>query len=333
MRGKIHFTLYLLGFAGAALFTVLLIRQGVPEVGRAVARAGWWIAAVAAFHLLPIFLDAISWWALFPKADRPRLRTLSWIRVIGESVANLVPSAMVGGDIVRARLAAITGTPLGVCVAATIVDVTVGIPAQIVFTLLGLVLLVLSTGHTALIGPTVAGLVIGLLAMAAFYFAQRLGLFRFLGRLVSRLVRSRQWSSLGESGERLDQAVAAVYGRRRDVLICFAWTLLSLVISSAEMWIALHALGTDTTVLNAVILQSMAMTVRSAAFAVPGQLGVQEGGYLLVGELLHIPGDAAFAISLIARVRDWAIGIPAVVAWQIIEARRFLRTRAPEVGR
>ena len=54
----------------------------------------------------------------------------------------------------------------------------------------------------------------------------------------------------------------------------------------------------------------MSMTVRNAAFAVPGQLGVQEGGYLVIGNLLGIPGDTAFAISLIARFRDLAIGIP-----------------------
>ena len=220
--------------------------------------------------------------------------------------------------------------PRDLCVATTIVDVTVGIVAQIIFTLSALLLLVAVTGHTGLVGPTSAGLVIGLLVAAGFYFAQRLGMFRYLGSLVSRLVRSKQWMSLAESGERLDQAVAAIYARHRAVLICFAWTLISLVISSAEMWIALHALGLNATLPNAFILQSMAMTVRSAAFAVPGQLGVQEGGYVLVGELLHIPGDEAFAISLIARVRDWAIGIPAVVAWQIIEGRRLLRTRASE---
>jgi hypothetical protein len=38
---KFRITLYLLGFAGAALFTVLLIRQGVMSVGAAVAAAGW----------------------------------------------------------------------------------------------------------------------------------------------------------------------------------------------------------------------------------------------------------------------------------------------------
>jgi len=61
---------------------------------------------------------------------------------------------------------------------------------------------------------------------------------------------------------------------------------------------------------------------------VPGALGVQEGGYVVVGSLLGIPGDAAFALSLIARARELILGIPGLVAWQVIEARRVLHTRS-----
>ena len=100
--GKIHVTVWLLGLAGAALFTILLIRQGLPQVGAAFATAGWAIAAVVAFHLaVPVFFDAVAWWVLFPKSERPALLQLLWMRWVGESVSTLVPSAAVGGDIVR----------------------------------------------------------------------------------------------------------------------------------------------------------------------------------------------------------------------------------------
>jgi glycosyltransferase 2 family protein len=109
---------------------------------------------------------------------------------------------------------------------------------------------------------------------------------------------------------------------------CCAWTAASLVFGSGEIWIALHALGLAATLVNSVILQSMVLTIRSAVFSVPGALGVQEGGYVLVGNLLGIPGDAAFALSLIARVRELVLGIPGLVVWQVIEARRVLRARS-----
>jgi putative membrane protein len=330
---RIQVTLYGLGFAGAALFTVLLIRQGVSSVGAAVATAGWGIAAVAVYHFLPILLDAIAWWVLFPTSDRPRWQSLFWMRWIGESISNLVPSAAVGGDIVRARLATITGTRLATSAASVIVDVTLGVVTQILFTLLGLILLVNATGRTGFVGPTLVGTLVAVGAIGGFYLAQRLGMFRFASVMITRLVRSEEWSSLVQSGENLDQTVRVLYARRGGVLACCTWTIVSLVVSSGEIWIALYTLGQHATFMNALILQSMAMTIRSAAFPVPGQLGVQESGYVVVGNLLGIPGQTAFAISLIARFRDLAIGIPALVTWQVLEGRRFWRARSISAGR
>ena len=326
--GKIHITVWLLGLAGAALFTILLIRQGLPQVGAAFAAAGWAIAAVVAFHLaVPVFLDALAWWILFPKSERPALIQLLWMRWIGESVSTLVPSAAVGGDIVRARLAAINGTPLPLAAGSVLVDITLGIFVQIAFTLLGLGLIVSLTGHKTLVGPTLIGALIGIVAVAGFYFVQRRGMFRFIGVIISKLANSPEWYSLVQSGDTLDQTVRKLYARRSGVVGCCLWTTISLVLGSGEIWIALQAIGSHATWINALILQSVILTIRSAMFPVPGALGVQEGGYLVVGNLLGIPGDAAFALSLIARVRELALGIPGLISWQIIEARRLWRTR------
>ncbi len=331
---KIKLTLYLFLFAGAALFTVLLIREGVPQVGAAVATAGWAIAAVVAYHFfVPVFLDAVAWWSLFPKSDRLPLRKLFWMRWVGESVSTLVPSAAVGGDVVRARLAAIDGAPLSISAASVIVDVTLGVFTQAGFTLLGLLLIVDATGQKNFVGPTLLGTLIALLAFAGFYFVQRLGMFRFLGLIIARLANSPEWQSLVQSGETLDRTIRALYTRRRGVVLCCAWTTVSLVGGSGEIWIALHALGLQATLVNAVILQSMVLTIRSVAFPVPGGLGVQEGGYLVVGNLLGIPGETAFALSLIARVRELALGIPGLITWQWIEGSRLVRARLAGAGR
>jgi hypothetical protein len=151
--GKIRLFFYLFAFAGAALFTALLMREGAPQVGKAVATAGWAILAVIAYHsLVPVFLDTLAWWILFPKIERPRLRSMYWMRWIGESVSTLVPSAAVGGDIVRVRLATIHGAPVTVAAGTVLVDLTLGVFTQAVFTLLGVVLLVQATGQRSLVG-------------------------------------------------------------------------------------------------------------------------------------------------------------------------------------
>jgi putative membrane protein len=233
----------------------------------------------------------------------------------------------VGGDIVRARLAAINGASLPVAAGSVLVDITLGVFTQAAFTVLGVVLLVEVTGQKNFVRPTLIGTFIGVVGVAGFYFVQRMGMFRFLAKIIARLANSPEWQSLVQGGEALDQAVLALYARRKALIACCVWTIISLVAGSGEIWIALHALDLRATFINALILQSMVLTIRSAAFAVPGGLGVQEGGYLFVGNLLGIPGDAAFALSLIARVRELALGIPGLICWQVIEARRLLRAR------
>jgi putative membrane protein len=249
------------------------------------------------------------------------------MRWIGESISALVPSAAIGGDIVRARLAAIHGVSLPVATGTVVVDITLGIFVQAGFTLLGLVLLVSATGTDSFVGPTLIGIVIALFAFSGFYFVQRLGIFGFLSRIITRLAGSKDWQSLVQSGETWDQTIRSLYARRRAVVACCAWTISSLVVGSGEIWLALWFLDLPASFVNALIFQSMVLTIRSAAFAVPAGLGVQEGGYLLVGSLLGISGDGAFALSLVWRAREIGLGIPALICWQVIEARRLWRTR------
>ena len=326
--GKIQITIWLLGLAGAGLFTVLLIRQGAPQVGAAFVSAGWAIAAVVIYHLaVPVFLDAIAWWLLFPNSDRLSLWQLFWMRWIGESVSTLVPSAAVGGDVVRARLAALHGASVPTAAASVLVDITLGVFVQIAFTLAGLALIVSITGHEGFVRPTLVGALLGIIAIVGFYIVQRLGMFRFIGVIISRLANSSDWHSLINSGQTLDRTIRTLYARRRGVIGCCVWTAASLVLGSGEIWIALHAIGLQATLINALIFQSVILTIRSAMFPVPGALGVQEGGYVVVGNLLGIPGDAAFALSLIARVRELILGIPGLITWQLFEARRLWRAR------
>ena len=75
------------------------------------------------------------------------------------------------------------------------------------------------------------------------------------------------------------------------------------------------------------IFESGALAIRGAAFLVPGAVGVQEGGYILIGNLLGISGDVALALSLLRRMRELALGIPGIVAWQLVEAGRLWQRR------
>jgi len=44
---------------------------------------------------------------------------------------------------------------------------------------------------------------------------------------------------------------------------------------------------------------------------------------VLFGQMIGLPAEAAVALSLIKRMREVAFGVPALISWQWLEARRM----------
>ena len=97
-----------------------------------------------------------------------------------------------------------------------------------------------------------------------------------------------------------------------------AWIALA-----GEAWLALHLLGAPRGFAAVIILESLVYALRSLGFAIPNALGVQEGSYVMVGALLAVSPEMALALSLLKRARDIAIGVPTLLLWQAMEARRL----------
>ena len=76
--------------------------------------------------------------------------------------------------------------------------------------------------------------------------------------------------------------------RRRDVGACFAWQLAGWVLGAGEIWLALRFLGHQRSALDAVVIEALIQAVSSAAFIVPGALGVQEAAFVVIGTTLGI---------------------------------------------
>src|SRR5579864_4974123 len=89
---------------GVALFAYLIRRGGGLPALAMVADLGWWLVAILAFHLVPLYLDVLAWRCVFPK-PRPRVAKLLFIRWLGEGANSMLPVPHLG-EALRARLAA-----------------------------------------------------------------------------------------------------------------------------------------------------------------------------------------------------------------------------------
>jgi hypothetical protein len=92
-------------------------------------------------------------------------------------------------------------------------------------------------------------------------------------------------------------------------------------------------MGSDLDFGAALAIESLLCAVRSAAFVVPSAVGVQELTYAMLVPLFGLPPSVGVAVSLVKRGRDILIGVPALIAWQLLEGRRLaLKGRAPPLG-
>jgi putative membrane protein len=165
------------------------------------------------------------------------------------------------------------------------------------------------------------------LLVGGFFLVQRLGLFGGLARISSRLPGSQHWESLVGEAAALDDAVLCLYRNRRSLAAAGLWRLGAWLVGTGEVWLALYFLGAPRSMTDALLLESLGQAVRALAFMIPGALGVQEGGYLLLGGLLGLGPELALAVSLAKRVREVVLGVPGLIAWQIAEGRHLWRRR------
>jgi putative membrane protein len=306
--------------AGLSVLVVLLGYYGIGDIAAALAVAGGsGLALIAAVHLLPLAAEAMGWRFLFDPAWRPDFRTLLWGRWIGEAVDTLLPVAQIGGNIVRIRLFMKLGLPATIVAASLVTDTTLSVVTLIGFTFIGLVTLITYGATEGVVTIFLAMLILAIL-ISSFYVAQQRGLFGVLVRLTQTVIGPVD-VSLVEGANDIDRENRRIYARHLDVLRSAFWLAAGWTLGTLEVWVALRLLGYPMNLLEAFLIESVVQGVRAAAFLIPGGLGIQEGGFLLIGTLLALPAEAALALALTRRVRELVFGIPGLLAWQWFEVR------------
>jgi putative membrane protein len=296
---------------------------GAQTIGYEVLAADWAIPAIIALHLFQLYLSAIAW-RISVGMRRPRMIVYFRIRWIRESVNSLLPVAQMGGSLVGIRMLAQRGVPGARAGAGTTLDLTVEALTQFIWTVTGIgVLAVISTDQSW--RPWLGGALLTMgLGVVGFVLAQRAGMLRLIEGLALRLQRIFPKLSM-EAVRGLHAELMKLQDNRAALAKASGIHLLAWVIGTFEVLLVLDAMGAAVSLPTALVIESLGMAARSAGFVVPGALGVQETGFILVCGLFQIPPDTAIALSMVKRVRELAVGVPGLVAWQLSEGKRLAR--------
>ena len=313
----------LVGLAGLGLATALFIWHGLGPVLGAFAAAGFGILWASLFHLVPMAINARAWQILLPRRRRASLLFFLGAVWLREAVNGLLPVARIGGEVVSAQLLIRHGMRPATAVASLVVDMTMSLLSQFAFTLTGLALLLLRGAEGGMVRDIALGLAATVPLVGLLLALQRAGAFTLLARLFRAMFGDR-FDALVGGAMPLDRAVRRLYRRRVAVLFCFLWQVAGWVAGAGEIWLALYFLGAPVSVAEAVAVEAVIQALSSSAFVVPGALGVQEGGFLVVGGVLGIAPELSLALALTRRARDVIIFVPALILWQVGANRRVL---------
>jgi putative membrane protein len=153
-----------------------------------------------------------------------------------------------------------------------------------------------------------------------FALVQHASPFERLTRLLNRITSGQLTALVGQSAQ-IDQGIKLIWRRRGVVLrYLFFWQPLQCFATALEIWLALRFLGARVTFTEAVVIESLIQAVSSAAFFVPSALGVQEGGFILIGGALGLDPAICLALAGARRIRDLLIFVPGLFAWQVAES-------------
>lgn len=312
---------------GLVIFTILAGMQGFGTVVSTLRQAGWRLLLLGPLFAGPLVITTWGWGWMIPEKARPPWSRLVFARWVGYAMNQLLPVARIGGDVARARMAA-TGEGLAPVAASVVADKTAQVASVVVLAASALLLLMGRKLDVDLVGPGLVGAALLAAGGTAFYVAQRRGLVGWTGALSSQLLPESMRDRWREGAEEAQTVLRQVYQGIAVPIAVLTHVLFRLGLA-LELWLLAAWFGHPIDLADAVILEGMNQVLRGAAFMVPGALGAQETGFVVLGEILGIPAPIAFSLSLGKRAREVMVGVPALVAWQWRLGRRAF-TQAAE---
>lgn len=306
----LRFTLLLLGF----LTLVGLIWHIGPS--RILAAAAGLGPAALLLILLPSLLmyvlEALGWRITLGRhaASVPFWRLFA-IRTAGELVNMTTPTAYAGGEPLKAYLLKPHGVPMVDGLASVVTAKTTMTIAEAAFILLGIGLAFRSIGaagpgdRTLLAASISAGLLLA--AMAIFVTLQHRGLFTGLLSALRRCrIRIEYLEAREDKLRALDRTIMEFYTRdRRGFLLSAGVFFLGWLAEALEVYVILFYLGGPAVdPLAAISISALSVFIKGGTFFIPGSLGAQEGGNLLLLVAFGYTDLIGITFALVRRLRE-----------------------------
>jgi uncharacterized protein (TIRG00374 family) len=261
--------------------------------------------------LLMYVIEAYGWRVtLIRHARAVSFGKLLAIRTAGEVVNMTTPTAYMGGEPLKAFLLSRYQVPMVDGLASVVIAKTIMSLAEVLFILLGVGLGLWLLGGAGAGSQTLAAAVIGvgllLCGIFAFVLVQRRGLFTWMLETLRWLgLRIGYLESREDKLRSVDQAILSFYaGHRGAFLVSTVMFLLGWMTEALEVYVILACLGGPVSAAASIAIGALSVFIKGGTFFIPGSLGAQEGGNLLLLTAFGYSDVTGITFALLRRVRE-----------------------------
>lgn len=295
------------------LFTLacLVWYIGPGEIYRAVHKLGpVALLVILAPSLLMYLVEGYGWKVTLERSERVSFWRLFMIRMAGEVVNMTTPTAYVGGEPLKAYLLQRDGVSLVQGLASVVIAKTTMTIAQVLFIIVGIAVGLWVLGSTGSPGQIITGalLSVGLLLFgtAAFVLVQRRGLFTWTLDLVRKFGwRFEFLESRAEQFRSLDRTILNFYTEHRTrFYLSTGLYLLGWLAEAVEVYVIIYYLGGPPDMSAAISIGALSVLIKGGTFFIPGSLGAQDAGNLLLVRAFGYSDVVGVAFALLRRFRE-----------------------------
>jgi hypothetical protein len=306
---------------GLAILVATLASIGLAGLARDLATLGWGLLVVLLVESLNVVFNTWGWLLAFPAGERPvSARRLLAVRLSGDGVNYLTPSATVGGELLRVHLLG-AAVPLGVRWASVSVAKLGQTVAQAIFVCLGLALVLPRVAGVTGLAAGLAGGGAVLLIGLGFGRLLRRGVWASLAGVAGRLGLGRRLPALWAGpGQELDAALGRLGPGR--VLASLAAFVAGWAVGAAEIYVILAWLGGPVDWQTALAVEVGSVVIDGILFFVPAKVGTQEGGKVVLFAVLGLDPARGLTVGVVRRIRELAYAGLGLAALGLLTARR-----------
>ncbi len=302
----------LLFIVGLLTLAFLIWHIGLANIYQAAAQLG---PAALVGILIPsvvmYVLEAYGWKiTLGPSArDIPFWRLLA-IRTAGEVVNMTTPTAYVGGEPLKAYLLRKHNVPMVEGLASVVIAKTTMTIAQVLFILIGIAVGIGMLGENGSSREFIAAglLSVGVLffGTAAFVLVQRRGLFVWILELLRTVgLRIGFLEAREEQLRSLDRTILNFYTLHQSKFYASTGLyFLGWLAEAMEVFVIIHYLGGPAVLLSALSIGALSVFIKGGTFFIPGSLGAQDGGNLLLLKAFGYSDITGITFALLRRFRE-----------------------------